>query len=188
MTSPTCSLKVGHQICPLCTNLEQLEVLRKPSDYQMQIKTGHDMSRKAFSLVRTDKRWTHDLESASEFGKLLRSFVFISLITPSMIPHVTLVTQRRRSCSFLMSLQMSLVVWRSRLDTCSMLVAHWQNCHNGFWKSLEKTQSATLGGGWPIMSGLVNAVACNKYWVDLAVSKTFTLFVLLCSEGNPCRM
>ena len=67
-----------------------------------QLESGHDMSRKAFSLgaqpslVRKDERWTHDLESGSEFGKLLRSFVFISLITPSMIPHVTLVTQRRR--------------------------------------------------------------------------------------------
>ena len=79
---------------------------------------------------------------------------------------------------------MPLVVWKSRLDTCSRLVVHWQNCHNGFWKSLEKTQSATLGGGWPIMSGLVNAVACNKYWVDLAVSKTFTSFLPLCSVQN----
>ena len=67
-----------------------------------QLKSGHDMSRKAFSLgaqqslVRKGERWVHDLGSGSEFGKLLRSFVFISLITPSMIPHVTLVTQRRR--------------------------------------------------------------------------------------------
>ena len=79
---------------------------------------------------------------------------------------------------------MPLVVWKSRLDTCSRHVVHWQDCHNGFWKSLEKTQSETLGGDWPIMSGLVNAVACNKYWVDLAVSKTFTSFLPLCSVQN----
>ena len=38
------------------------------------------------------------------------------------------------------------------------------------------------------MSGLVNAVACNKYKVDLAVSKTFTLFLPLCSVQNAIRV
>ena len=104
--TPPCCLKVGQrQICPLCAHLNTSLLNRLRTSFGPWFKAGPGFSKfSAPNLVylmfsegahpqQVSKIRNQD--TGAGFVKLLRSFVFISLITSSMILHVTIVTPRR---------------------------------------------------------------------------------------------